>query len=163
MKLIAHRGNIYGKSPHENNPFYIQAAFAKGFDVEVDVWWVDGGFFLGHDEPKYSVAKEFFTDFGSGYWCHAKNEDGLKALLDIKANCFWHDTDKYTMTSNQVVWTFPNAQHIPNAIWNQPEWENPSNIYNVTKEQMDMWYGVCSDYVSILQEIYNGTLLLKKN
>ena len=38
MKLIAHRGNIHGENPsEENKPEYIDAAIDKGYDVEIDV------------------------------------------------------------------------------------------------------------------------------
>ena len=40
MKLIAHRGNIDGAKPlDENNPEYIDTAISKGYDVEVDVYY----------------------------------------------------------------------------------------------------------------------------
>ena len=60
MILISHRGNINGSIPErENEPLYIIEALEKGFDVEVDVWWKDDGFWLGHDEPQYQVKEEF--------------------------------------------------------------------------------------------------------
>ena len=52
MILISHRGNIDGKKPHlENQPDYIDEAIALGYDVEIDVWLIDGVLFLGHDAP----------------------------------------------------------------------------------------------------------------
>ena len=41
------------------------------------------------------------------FWCHAKNLDALNRLLKIGVNCFWHENDKYTLTSNRIIWTFP--------------------------------------------------------
>jgi hypothetical protein len=35
----------------ENSPDYIWRAIQAGYNVEVDVWFVDGKFKLGHDEP----------------------------------------------------------------------------------------------------------------
>ena len=50
--LISHRGNIDGRNvEYENNPNYIEAAINLGYDVEIDVWFIDGKFMLGHDEP----------------------------------------------------------------------------------------------------------------
>lgn len=166
MRLIAHRGNLFGPSPLENNPLYIEAALAQGFDAEIDVWYVNGGFWLGHDEAKYPIKKSFLDlDFENpiGFWCHAKNEDAFKALLDIGANCFWHDTDKYTLTSTRVIWTYPGAPNIGNCIWNQPEWENVSDLYEISKGDMDKWVGICSDYVSVLKGAYEQTLLAKRD
>ena len=38
MKLIAHRGNIVGPNPLEENKLeYIEAAIAGGYDAEIDV------------------------------------------------------------------------------------------------------------------------------
>ena len=41
MILISHRGNLNGKTDDENKPKYIEEAFSQGFDVEVDVWYID--------------------------------------------------------------------------------------------------------------------------
>ena len=52
-KIISHRGNLIGVKPEcENNPTYIDQAIAEGFDVEIDVWFIDGEFFLGHDSAR---------------------------------------------------------------------------------------------------------------
>ena len=60
MILISHRGNISGKnSKLENNPDYIIEAKKKGFDVEVDVWFKNNKFYLGHDYPKFEVKQKF--------------------------------------------------------------------------------------------------------
>jgi len=38
MKLISHRGNLFGPNPtNENNPDYILNAIELGYDVEIDV------------------------------------------------------------------------------------------------------------------------------
>jgi hypothetical protein len=51
MILISHRGNINGKQPNkENHSLYIFEAIKQGFQVEIDVWFIDGKFKLGHDE-----------------------------------------------------------------------------------------------------------------
>jgi len=53
---ISHRGNIDGRIPNsENSPEYISLALSKGYEVEIDVWFVDGSFYLGHDEPYYLI------------------------------------------------------------------------------------------------------------
>ena len=62
MRLISHRGNINGKQPDlENEPKYINDALKQGYDVEIDLWFVDGFFWLGHDEPQYEVAFKWLT------------------------------------------------------------------------------------------------------
>ena len=75
MILISHRGNTSGPRPQEeNNPEYIKKALEK-YDVEVDVWYVDEEWFLGHDEPLYRIELEFLKQ--KGLWCHAKNIESL--------------------------------------------------------------------------------------
>ena len=54
MKLISHRGNTSGPNPEkENSPEYIIAALLAGYEVEIDVWFENGKFMLGHSEPQY--------------------------------------------------------------------------------------------------------------
>ena len=57
MKLISHRGNLIGADPgKENRPSYIKSALKLGYDVEIDVWNLNGTWFLGHDDPSYELA-----------------------------------------------------------------------------------------------------------
>ena len=45
MKIISHRGNLAGAdSGLENSPPYILTALNVGFDVEVDLWGINGSF-----------------------------------------------------------------------------------------------------------------------
>jgi len=45
MILISHRGNINGRfEDWENKPEYINDALSLGYDVEVDIWFVNGKF-----------------------------------------------------------------------------------------------------------------------
>jgi hypothetical protein len=106
MKIISHRGNLHGKNLEcENNPTYIQQALDLGFDVEVDVWYVDGEFFLGHDVPIYLIDESWFD--GKSLWCHAKNSNALTKMLSNNIHCFWHQSDKYTITSRGIPWCYP--------------------------------------------------------
>ena len=71
MILIAHRGNINGPNiMDENKPSYIEDAIDQGYDVEIDVWLLDGKYYLGHDEPSYLVVLEFL--FMKSIWIHCK-------------------------------------------------------------------------------------------
>ena len=76
MILISHRGNLNGKNKErENEPLYIIEATEKGYDVEIDVWWKEDRFYLGHDEPYYKVNINFLQN--RKFWCHAKNIEAL--------------------------------------------------------------------------------------
>ena len=106
MKIISHRGNINGRVPEmENHPDHIISAVRCGYEVEVDVWFIEGKFKLGHDSPQYGVSASWLKDFP--LWCHAKNSDALVELLSEGIHCFWHERDSYTLTSHGIPWCYP--------------------------------------------------------
>lgn len=109
MLIISHRGNLNGKVPeYENNPTHIDYAITHGFDVEIDVWYIDGQFFLGHDDPTYIVDDEWILNRSTKLWCHAKNQEALEMMLSMKdVICFWHQEDRMTITSNGILWLYP--------------------------------------------------------
>ena len=73
--LISHRGNINGRfESYENEPNYIDKAISNGFDVEIDMWWIDGKTFLGHDIPQYEVDDKWLEERMDKLWIHCKNE-----------------------------------------------------------------------------------------
>jgi len=86
MKYISHRGNLTGVDPsRENRPDYLIEAIAADFDVEVDVWYIDGKIMLGHDAPTYNVALNFIKN--DRFWCHAKNAEALELMLANNVHC----------------------------------------------------------------------------
>ncbi len=144
MRLISHRGNISGRNPEkENSPEYITNALDLGFDVEVDIWYVYGKYFLGHDNPTFEVTKDFINSIKDRSWFHCKNEDALSNLNDDfdQINFFWHDSDKYTITSMGYIWAFPGEKIIKNSIILFPE------NYPENKNQILLSSGICSDYI----------------
>lgn len=139
MILISHRGNINGKIDLlENLPEYVLKASEK-YDVEIDVWFKDNNFFLGHDGPDHEVDSSFLKN--PKFWCHAKNIAALKELLKLNVHCFWHQNDDVTLTSNNFIWTYPGKKIIDhNSIAVMPElYQN----WDITK-----CIGICSDYIS---------------
>jgi hypothetical protein len=139
MILISHRGNLDGSFPNkENSPEYIKKALLKGFDVEIDVWFVNSCFFLGHDEPKYKINIDFLEN--KKLWCHAKNLNALDKMLNNKnIHCFWHQNDDYTLTSNGFIWTYPNKKIANNSIAVLPELFKDWDVNDS--------FGICSDFV----------------
>jgi hypothetical protein len=59
-------------------------------------------------------------------------------MLAIGLNCFWHETDRYTMTSRGIPWCYPE-NYITGGITVIKE--SPTN--KTTSEDM---LGVCTDY-----------------
>jgi len=154
MKLIAHRGNIDGPNPsEENNPEYIEDAIENGFDVEVDIWFSSQTkkFFLGHDRPEYQIDVFWLAKNINKLWIHCKN---IEALYEFSANMsgynyFWHDTDKYTLTSKKYIWTYPGQPYTPKSIMVMPESMMVFPTFATELEDMKAYncYGICSDYV----------------
>ena len=135
MILISHRGNLNGVIvERENSIDYVEEALSQGFDVEIDVWDIFGSYFLGHDEPKYLVKKDFLKI--DGLWCHAKNIQGLYSMLEDNIHCFWHQEDDVTLTSEGYMWTYPGKELTMNSIAVLPEEEIEVEVA-----------GICSDYV----------------
>jgi hypothetical protein len=140
MILISHRGNINGKCiERENHPNYIDEAIFLGYDVEVDVWSVDGLLFLGHDLPQYEIQQEWLLKRYDKLWIHCKNTEVINWLNSVKKfNWFWHEEDTLTLTSQQFIWVYPGKQPISNSIAVMPE------IHNDTVTNCK---GICSDYI----------------
>jgi hypothetical protein len=137
MILISHRGNIDGKIiERENDPIYINEALDLGYDVEIDVWFVDGEFWLGHDSPQYKTDYKFLMN--DRFWCHAKNLDALMEMKKYAIHYFWHETDTVTLTSKNYVWAYPGKQPIKGSIACLPEMENDNVL---------LCKGICSDYI----------------
>ncbi len=137
MILISHRGNISGiRSENENNPNYINAALKLGYEVEVDVRFENGKFFLGHDFSQYHIDNEFLLN--NKIWCHAKTKDALEALDKIKAHYFWHQEDDYTITSKGFIWTYPGKKLFNKSICVLPEKYDYENFNCL---------GICSDFI----------------
>lgn len=114
MKIISHRGNVNGINLNlENNPHHIEN-LSKTIDCEIDVWMVEGSLFLGHDKPEYRINKSFLKN--QNLWCHAKNLDALKFMLNEGIVCFYHDKDDFTLTSNGFIWTYPTRETCSKSI-----------------------------------------------
>jgi len=139
MMLIAHRGNIDGPNPDkENNPSYITDAIKAGYQVEIDVWYVDKCWYLGHDGPQYQVKYDFLIS--NKHWLHAKNGDAFYHLLqDCECNVFWHTDEDWILTSKQYIWTQPNKFLYKNSICVMPELGYCGDI--------NACLGICSDFV----------------
>lgn len=149
MRFIAHRGNVDGAQPsEENKPDYIKKALALGFDVEIDVWYdaAADAWALGHDQPDYPITFDFLLQ--DRLWIHCKNGAALRRLCtDARVNCFTHDQDEYTLTSKNHVWIYPDQQlQGPNSV--AVMFTNPHALLDA-----DI-FGICADNVGDLRRDY---------
>jgi len=140
MIYISHRGNINGKIKEtENKPEYIDEAIELGFDVEIDVWMIEGVLLLGHDEPQYGISQHWLNERHSKLWLHCKNIEVMEWFNMIGGfNYFWHEEDTVTLTSKGFIWAYPGKQPINRSIAVMPE------IYN---DNISECLGICSDNI----------------
>jgi hypothetical protein len=138
MIKISHRGNLTGPNPtRENSPQYIREALNCGFHVEIDVWYLNDAFFLGHDLGQYPIEPQFLQN--EQLWVHCKN---IEALIKVREytniHYFWHEEDTLTLTSKGFIWAYPGKQPIPDSIAVMPE------IHN---DALKACIGICSDFI----------------
>ncbi len=136
MKIISHRGNVFGPNPQrENSPSYIDEAISLGYDVEVDVWFINDKYYLGHDEPQHEVTSEWL--YKRPLWCHAKNQSAMEHMMRESIVCFWHESDKVTLTTDGFLWCFPE---------NYSELGITVHVGKCEEIPKQPCYGICTDY-----------------
>lgn len=145
LKIISHRGNINGpRSDQENEPSYIDAAIALGFDVEIDVRYVDGQFYLGHDNPDHAIDIEWFLARKNVLWVHCKNLDAAYQFikLNLEVRCFCSISDPFCFMTQGYLWL--------NDVEVEPKDNCIVPLLNISdiKSYKFMYqpYGVCTDY-----------------
>jgi len=141
MILISHRGNIDGlNEAYENAPYYIDKAINCGFDVEIDIWYINNTLFLGHDIPEYEIDSEWIRNRIVNLWIHCKNIEAIEWFNNSEFDCnyFWHQEDTLTLTSKKYIWAYPGKQPIKNSIAVMPE------LYS---DNLSHCIGICSDYI----------------
>jgi hypothetical protein len=147
MIFISHRGNLYGKNTEtENSVFSIDTALSLGFDVEIDIWFKDNKFYLGHNRPRHSIEKEYLVN--PKIWCHLKNKEAILAIKDLNMDIhyFWHEQDKYTITSKGYIWSYIDMPISKYSICVLPE--KTQEILENIKHSL----GICSDEIAIYRE-----------
>lgn len=160
MILIAHRGNTRGPSVNlENNPEFVKEAIDAGYDAEIDIWYsrYTWSWFLGHNKPTYKVSNDWLYTYKDKLWCHAKELVALRILVTMGMNCFWHDADKYTLTSKGFIWAYPDQETEPSrTIAVLPERRE-------TKINEYVCRGICSDYIERYRQYGNVTVKNNNN
>ena len=147
MKYIAHRGLLTGPDHNlENHPDQIKLALDEGYNCEVDLWVKNSELWLGHDGPQYLVDEKFISQIG--LWIHAKNLSALRWLRNTDCNYFWHENDRFTMTSHRWIWTYPGEDLTSISVMVMPETVD-STLNNCKNAQC---YAICSDYVKTLKD-----------
>ena len=151
MKLISHRGNIRGPIPDkENRPSYIDCAIGNGYDVEIDVNYVNGELWLGHDEPQYKVTHTWIQERSQYLWLHCKDFESAKECWKYQAFC--HSGDPFVYTSTAQIWLHGENDNLYTL-------DDMTIIPVISKQESISFntangvpFGVCTDYPAILKD-----------
>jgi hypothetical protein len=145
MKLISHRGNLKGPVENkENRPSYIDCAIKLGHEVEVDIRYINGDFYLGHDTPDYKISSTWILLRTESLWFHCKDINSAHELKKLNQNVkfFCHSNDSYIITSTGHLWVHDLTLNVnQNCI-----------IPLLSKKEMDSnkinnVYAICSDFI----------------
>lgn len=144
---ILHRGLSCGPDKTlENKEDNLWKQLHNGWDIECDIWFINEEWWLGHDEPSMKLHNVALLSHPHA-WIHCKH---LPALVECmrrvsegcRINCFFHDSDVATLTSQGYIWTYPgNIIYDSHAICVMPE-RHGYRLYNILQSG-----GVCSDYL----------------
>lgn len=155
MIIVSHRGNLLGPDPERENTLEaINLALTSGFYVEVDVWYVDNKWYLGHDYPKIEFSIWDFSDKKlKKIIFHCKNFAAMEQLIAENENAlyeaplviyFWHHVDNATLLSDGTPWTYP-GYILKGGIACEPNMKEFNSAYKDVK-------GICTDYAVDLRE-----------
>lgn len=146
MKIISHRGNYDRIRPdRENKPSYIDTTLSMGYDVETDIRFIDGKFYLGHDNSETIVNEKWILDRKDGLWFHCKDLYSAQRFRDM--NCgikyFCHSSDSFVLVSTGHLWVHDlNLQLDENCIIPLLDVESIENFYT------DKVFAICTDFVN---------------
>jgi hypothetical protein len=148
MIKISHRGNITGSNVEkENRPSYIDVALQLGYNVEIDIRFINNEFWLGHDFPQYKVDLNWLSLRKDKLWIHCKDKNSASEFLKCNQgfNFFCHTMDHYVLTSSGHIWLHDLSSNV----------DETTIIPLLNLEDIENYIGsvpfaICSDYVSLL-------------
>lgn len=151
MILYSHRGNLNKRDiDNENKPLIIDKAINKGFRVEVDIRYINGSYWLGHDNPEYKVSLDWIVDRRNELLIHCKN---LRSIYEL-SNCayrlayFAHKKDQYSLINNGLIWVDDISLKLNKKciipLIAQKDVENYYKYANIVG-------GICTDYPEFIK------------
>jgi len=146
LRYIAHRGNLEGPGGFENDPNQIDFCLNRSFECEIDLWAHNDQLQLGHDFGQFEIEMKWLLERSHFLWIHCKNSSAIKELMKFRAgtfNYFWHQEDKYTITSRGFIWVYPGEEVLAGGISVLPEnWLTLNR-----KHELSDSYAICTDFV----------------
>lgn len=155
MKIISHRGNTAGRCiEKENSPEQIDIAISCGYDVEIDLRFINDELLLGHDFGQYKVNNEWLLDRKSVLWVHSKNMDSLLYLSKTDLNYFYHVSDDVVLTSKKNSWCYPGV-YLKDGITVELEYKEnlPTFLFGICTDFPELYknkvkkYDICEDWL----------------
>jgi len=139
---------MIGLNPNrENTPSYIDTAISAGYEVEVDINYLNGKFYLGHDTPDYEITITWMDKRKSNIWFHCKNLESASHLGLLEGfKFFCHTSDDFVLTSTNHVWVHDLSTNIGDR----------SIIPLLSDEEVinyngNIPYAICTDYISLAE------------
>lgn len=123
---IAHRALVAGPDHEkENNIQTIHTRCQQGLSSEIDIWFHEEEFWIGHDAPRERVTLEFLTS--EFLWIHAKNGEAFYKLQAISnerglgLRIFYHTQEHYALTTVGDTIILPGVPDIDGFCYMMPE------------------------------------------
>lgn len=148
MLILAHRANVDGPGPAENEPEQIERCLDSGFGVEVDLWHIDGRCYFGHDDPRHPADLERFDRDGVVF--HLKNP-WLPALA--RADAFAICNDPFALTLRGRIWTNYDQPAGPASIVCAPELVGAEESLADFVARHRHAAGICTDHPLRVREL----------
>lgn len=116
-----------------------------GYDVELDLWCVDGAFYLGHDEPKFEVTLDWIVSRKERAWVHCKNLRAVDQIFGSDINWFSHQDDDFAITSEGYLWCYPGKvmRSAPFVLldFGSRAPQIRKNVVGVCADYLNLWVG----------------------
>lgn len=147
MQVISHRGLIEGEG-EENSPYFIDAAINRGFYVEIDIRFIKGSFWLGHDTPDYRINLGWLERRKDFLLLHCKNIEAAQEIAGLTFHFFCHSNEPYVLTSRNLLWVHDISLSLDESCI----------IPLISKKDIENFdfsrkiRGICTDYPIYLDE-----------
>lgn len=153
MLFISHRGNLSGKNKvFENCLTTIKNVIETGYIAEIDLWYNDNFFYLGHDNPENLIEYDFLKLYSNKLLIHCKNDEALfKLKNDPDFEFFTHTEDQFTLSSKNTILVNPFVKtNHRDCILMMPEMSS----YNL--DEILKFKGIVSDNIKFYENHYNS-------
>ena len=139
---IAHRGLTEGPNHDlENSVERLTLRKENGLHSEIDIWWKDNHFWIGHDFPREQVSLDFLTS--PYFWIHAKHRESFLELQKVSSEkalglrIFYHTDEDYILTTLGDTIIYPGLADCNGWVYMMPE---------MGSIQPSIASAICSDY-----------------